>query len=451
MSGKIHAIILAAGKGTRMKSNLPKVLHSIAGKPMVQHVIDCANKLGAEKLSLIYGHKGEMLKQAISQTNLNWVEQRDQLGTGHAVMQAAEYVEDADRVVILFGDVPFIDLESLQQLAQGTEFNLLTLDMDNPTGYGRIIRDNQKVCAIVEHKDCSTEQLAVNEINTGFMAINGNVLKNYLNKIDNNNAQQEYYLTDLVKLAVHDGITVNGIKASDEINVTGVNSRKQLATLEKQFYVREAELLLDTGVSIVDPQRFDLRGELNVGHDTVIDPNFIAEGKVTIGKNCVIEANVILRDCSIGDDCHIKANTIIEQSELANHVAVGPFARIRPQTKLADKVQIGNFVETKKIEMGEGSKAGHLAYLGDAKIGKNVNVGAGTITCNYDGANKHLTVLGDDVFVGSDSQLVAPVNVGKGVTIAAGTTVTKDVEDDVLVISRTKQKTIANWQRPTKE
>jgi len=451
MSNKLHAIILAAGKGTRMKSHLPKVLHKIAGKPMVQHVIDTSNKIGADKITLIYGHKGEMLKSSIKQDNLVWVEQKEQLGTGHAVIQGIGNIEDNERVVILFGDVPFIDVKSLKQIINGEEFNLLTLNLDDPSGYGRIVRVNSEVAAIVEHKDTSGEEKLIQEVNTGFMALNGNILKKYLAKLDNNNVQQEYYLTDLVKLAKQDGISVFATVTDNEINVAGVNSRAQLVRLEKAYYQRSAEELLANGVTVIDPDRIDIRGELSVGQDTILDVNLITEGKVRIGSNCTIEANVILRDCKIGDNCHIKANSIIEKSSLANQVSVGPFARIRPDTELADKVQIGNFVEMKKVKMGEGSKAGHLAYLGDAQIGSNVNVGAGTITCNYDGANKHQTVLGDDVFVGSDTQLVAPVSIGKGVTIAAGTTVTKDVEPDTLVISRTKQKSIENWQRPVKD
>jgi bifunctional UDP-N-acetylglucosamine pyrophosphorylase / glucosamine-1-phosphate N-acetyltransferase len=449
---RLHAIILAAGKGTRMKSSQPKVLHSIAGKPMLQHVLDRVDELNASKITIIYGHEGEQVKSSIKREDINWVEQKEQLGTGHAVMQCVEHIFDNDRVLILYGDVPFIDIATLEKLSANEAFNLLTLNLEDPTGYGRIIRNkNGDVSSIVEQKDARVAQLKINEINTGFLAIEGKQLKKYLASIDNNNAQKEYYLTDLVSIANNDDVSVNAIEAINELTVTGVNSRIQLTTLEKEFYLKTAYRLLENGVTVTDPHRIDVRGALQVGTDTIIDPNFVSEGKVTLGNNVVIESNVIIRNSAIGDNCHIKANTIIEDATLAKNVSVGPFARLRPGTKLSDNVQIGNFVETKNIKMAEGSKAGHLTYLGDANIGKNVNVGAGTITCNYDGANKHLTVIEDNVFVGSDSQLVAPVTIGKNVTIAAGTTVTKDVEANSLVISRTKQKSIEGYKRPVKE
>jgi bifunctional UDP-N-acetylglucosamine pyrophosphorylase / glucosamine-1-phosphate N-acetyltransferase len=449
---RLHAIILAAGKGTRMKSKLPKVLHQIAGKSMLHHVLDRVDELNAVKTTIIYGHEGEQVKSTINRCDINWVEQKEQLGTGHAVMQCSDDIGDNDRVVILYGDVPFIDLPTLSNLADGDTFNLLTLKLDNPMGYGRIIRNEHgAVSSIIEQKDANADQLQINEINTGFLAIQGLHLKQFLAKINNKNAQQEYYLTDLVSIANAEGVGVDGIAAINELSVTGVNSRAQLVTLEKEYYLNIADSLLANGVTVTDPQRFDVRGHLEVGKDTSIDPNFLCEGTVSIGENVVIESNVIIRNSTIGDNCHIKANTVIEDSTLAQRVCVGPFARLRPGTTLGKNVQIGNFVETKKVIMDEGSKAGHLAYLGDAQIGKNVNVGAGTITCNYDGANKHQTVIKDNVFVGSDTQLVAPVTIGENVTIAAGTTVTKDVEPDALVISRTKQKSIEGWKRPVKE
>jgi bifunctional UDP-N-acetylglucosamine pyrophosphorylase / glucosamine-1-phosphate N-acetyltransferase len=449
---KLHAIILAAGKGTRMKSKMPKVLHRIAGKSMLQHVLDRVDDLNAVKTTIIYGHEGEQVKTAINRSDINWVEQSEQLGTGHAVMQCIDHISDDDRVLILYGDVPFIDLATLTKLSENNTFNLLTLKLNNPMGYGRIIRNPQgAVSSIVEQKDANEEQLSITEINTGFLAIEGRHLKRYLANINNENAQQEYYLTDLVSIANADNASVNAIEASNELTVTGVNSRVQLTTLEKEYYLKIADGLLQDGVTITDPQRFDVRGNLKVGKDTIIDPNFLCEGDVSLGDNVFIESNVIIRNSKIGNNCHIKANSIIEDSVLEQQVSVGPFARLRPGTLLANKVQIGNFVETKKIVMGEGSKAGHLAYIGDAKIGKNVNIGAGTITCNYDGANKHQTIIEDNVFVGSDTQLVAPVTIGKNVTIAAGTTVTKNVEQDALVISRTKQKSIEGWKRPVKE
>jgi len=454
----LSVVILAAGQGTRMRSALPKVLHQIASKPLVQHVIDTARSLGSESIHLVYGHGGDLVKEAINGDDLSWVMQTQQLGTGHAVQQAMPGLDGSldkqSTVLILYGDVPLIKQQTLKNLLDNKPADgiaLLTVALKDPSGYGRIVRNkNNHVTAIVEHKDADPETLLIKEVNTGIMAVSSNDLKNWLSDLSNENSQGEYYLTDIIAMASESGRSIVGILADDELEVEGVNNRQQLARLERHYQSLEAEKLMLKGVTLYDPARVDVRGELNVEQDVTIDINTIFEGKVSIGSGSYIGANSILINCQIGNNVHIKANSIIEDAVIGNHSSVGPFARIRPGTILKEDVHIGNFVEVKKSIIDKGSKAGHLAYLGDCEIGKNVNVGAGTISCNYDGANKHITILEDDVFVGSDTQLVAPVRVGKGVTIAAGTTVTGNVSDYALVMSRTKQKEIANWTRPTK-
>ncbi|MEM9102326.1 MAG: bifunctional UDP-N-acetylglucosamine diphosphorylase/glucosamine-1-phosphate N-acetyltransferase GlmU [Pseudomonadota bacterium] len=449
----LSVIILAAGKGSRMRSDLPKVLHQLAGKPLVSHVIDKAKKLSPEQIVIVYGHGGDTVKEVLNDDALIWAEQKEQLGTGHAIAQAMPHVNLSNQVLTLYGDVPLIEEETLKQLidcGSGKCLGLLTVTLDNPTGYGRIIRENGDVQAIVEQKDASESQLSIKEVNTGILCLEGELLQDYLKKIDNNNAQGEYYLTDVIGLHTNSGQSVITVNPSSELEVEGINDRVQLASVERRFQAQQATHWMHQGVTLVDPQRIEFRGDIHIGQDSFVDINVIFEGHCTIGKKCHIESGVILRNVRLGDNCHIKAHSILEECECESSVKVGPFARIRPQTYLSSKTQIGNFVEIKKTRMGEGSKASHLTYLGDAEIGRDVNIGAGTITCNYDGANKHKTTIKDNVFVGSDTQLVAPVTLGEGVTVGAGTTVTQNVNDGELVISRTRQKTIPGYKRPVK-
>lgn len=453
-NSSLSVVILAAGKGTRMYSDLPKVLHPLAGKPMVQHVIDTALKLGAQNVHLVYGHGGDLLKDKLSDQPLNWVLQAEQLGTGHAMQQAAPHFSDDEDVLMLYGDVPLISEETLQRLLAAKPqggIGLLTVKLVDPTGYGRIVRENDNVVGIVEHKDATAEQHKINEINTGILVASGRDLKRWLGKLDNNNAQGEYYITDIIALAHQEGNKIEAVHPDRLSEVEGVNNRLQLSALEREYQSEQAQKLLLAGVMLLDPARFDLRGELIHGRDISIDTNVIIEGKVKLGDRVRIATGCVLKDCVIGDDCEISPYTVIENATLAAECTVGPFARLRPGADLAEKAHVGNFVEMKKARLGKGSKAGHLSYLGDAEIGDNVNIGAGTITCNYDGANKFKTIIGDDVFVGSDTQLVAPVTIGNGVTIAAGTTVTQDVAEKELVLSRVKQTHIQGWKRPVKK
>lgn len=450
----MSVVILAAGKGTRMYSDLPKVLHTLAGKPMVQHVIDAANNLGAQRVHLVYGHGGDLLKNTLSDSSLNWVLQAEQLGTGHAMQQAAPFFADDEDILMLYGDVPLISVESLQRLRDAKPqggIGLLTVKLDDPTGYGRIGRENGKVVGIVEHKDATEEQRKIDEINTGILVANGADLKRWLAKLDNNNAQGEFYITDIIALAHHEGREITAVHPDRLSEVEGVNNRLQLSRLERVYQCEQADKLLLAGVMLRDPARFDLRGELTHGRDVEIDTNVIIEGSVTLGHRVKIGTGCVIKNSVIGDDCEISPYTVVDDSTLAAACTIGPFTRLRPGAELAEGAHVGNFVEMKKARLGKGSKAGHLSYLGDAEIGDNVNIGAGTITCNYDGANKFKTIIGDDVFVGSDSQLVAPVTVARGATIGAGTTVTRNVGEDELVISRVKQTHIQGWQRPVKK
>lgn len=447
-------VILAAGKGTRMYSELPKVLHLLAGKSMVQHVIDTAKSVGASDIHLVYGHGADLLKEKLGEQNLNWVLQAEQLGTGHAMQQAAPSFQDDENIIMLYGDVPLIAQDTLQRLIEAKPeggIGLLTVILDNPTGYGRIIRENGEVVGIIEQKDATEEQRKIQEINTGIMVASGKDFKRWLSQLNNNNAQGEYYITDIIALAHKEGNKIETVHPSRLSEMEGVNNRLQLAALERIYQKEQAEKLLLAGVMLIDPERFDIRGTLTHGRDIIIDTNVIIEGHVTLGNNVHIQSGCILRDCVIGDNSVISPYSVIENSELSTECTVGPFARLRPGAKLAAKAHVGNFVEIKNASLGLGSKAGHLSYLGDAQIGENVNIGAGTITCNYDGANKYKTVIGDDVFVGSDTQLVAPVTVANGATIGAGTTVTRDINEGELVVSRVKQVHIKNWQRPVKK
>ncbi|MFD1801224.1 bifunctional UDP-N-acetylglucosamine diphosphorylase/glucosamine-1-phosphate N-acetyltransferase GlmU [Mixta tenebrionis] len=450
----MSVVILAAGKGTRMYSSLPKVLHLLAGKPMVQHVIDAAKGLGARMINLVYGHGGDRLQAMLNDETLNWVLQAEQLGTGHAMQQAAPFFADDEDILMLYGDVPLITVDTLARLRAAKPeggIGLLTVTLDNPTGYGRIVRENGQVAGIVEQKDATPQQLAIQEINTGILVANGGDLKRWLSQLTNNNAQGEYYITDIIALAWAEGRRIETVQPTRISETEGVNNRLQLATLERIYQTEQAERLLLAGVMLRDPARFDLRGELQHGRDVEIDSNVIIEGKVTLGHNVKIGAGCIIKNSIIGDGCEISPYSVIEDAQLAPACTVGPFARLRPGSQLGEAAHVGNFVEMKKATLGKGSKAGHLSYLGDAEIGDEVNIGAGTITCNYDGANKFKTIIGDRVFVGSDTQLVAPVSVASGATIAAGTTVMKDITADELVYNRKEQLQKSGWQRPVKK
>lgn len=447
-------VVLAAGKGTRMKSSLPKVLHPIGGKPMVQHIIDTVNKLGAQNIHLVYGHGREQLQDKLSHNVLSWCLQDQQLGTGHAVQQAAPHIQDNEDVLILVGDAPLIKETTLQQLIavkKDADLALLTVELDDPTGMGRIIRQGEQVTAIVEHKDASEQQRQIKETNTGMMIMGGKDLKRWLSALNNNNAQGEFYLTDIIEMAAKEGKSIHASQPSSAIEVEGINNRAQLASIERAYQAEQAIALMMQGVSLLDPSRFDLRGELEVGQDITIDVNVIVQGKVKIGSNTTIGANCTLIDCEIADNAVIHANSIIEQAKIGEYCSVGPFARLRPGTVMKEQSRVGNFVEMKKTTLGKGSKANHLSYLGDTEVGEGANIGAGTITCNYDGVNKFKTVIGDGAFIGSNSSLVAPANIGVNATVGAGSIVTKDVGDNELAIARARQKNLTTWQRPEKK
>ncbi|PMG99495.1 bifunctional UDP-N-acetylglucosamine diphosphorylase/glucosamine-1-phosphate N-acetyltransferase GlmU [Vibrio lentus] len=451
---KFSAVILAAGKGTRMYSNTPKVLHTLAGKPMVKHVIDTCNGLGAQNINLVYGHGGDQMKATLAEESVNWALQAEQLGTGHAVDQASAHFADDEKVLVLYGDVPLISPETIENLLDAQPnggIALLTVVLDNPMGYGRIIRRNGPVVAIVEQKDATDEQKLIKEINTGVMVATGGDLKRWLSGLSNDNAQGEYYLTDVIAAAHDEGRAVEAVHPVSPIEVEGVNDRSQLARLERAYQAEQADKLLKQGVMLRDPSRFDLRGELQCGMDVEIDTNVIIEGSVSIGDNVVIGTGCVLKDCEIDDNTIVRPYSVIEGATIGEDCTVGPFTRLRPGADMRNNSHVGNFVEVKNTRLGEGSKANHLTYLGDAEIGQRVNVGAGAITCNYDGANKFKTIIGDDVFVGSDSQLIAPVTIGNGATVGAGSTVTRDVSENELVISRAKERKIVDWKRPTKK
>ncbi len=451
----LSVIILAAGQGTRMKSSLPKVLHPVAGRTMLEHVYQCSCELKADAIYIVYGHGGEQLKAACKKYQAHWVEQVEQLGTAHAVQQASSKIPDDHTVLVLYGDVPLIKAATLKKLLadiKDDNIALLTALLTDPTGYGRIVRDNHDVvAAIVEHKDASVAEQKICEVNTGIVAIRAGYLNQCLKRIGNDNVQGEYYLTDLIELAVNDGRTVITTQPASTAEVEGINDRNQLAKLERIVQQEYAFALMADGVSIADPARIDIRGELNAGNDTYIDVNCIFEGEVNLGTGVSIGAGCVIKNSTIACDCVIKPYSIIENAMLAKGVEVGPYARIRPGTQLAAGSRVGNFVEIKNTSLGKNSKASHLTYLGDCEIGDNVNIGAGTITCNYDGANKHKTVIKDGAFIGSDTQLVAPVTIGENATIGAGSTITRDSDDNALTLSRAAQKTIKNWQRPQKK
>ncbi|MFB6421723.1 MAG: bifunctional UDP-N-acetylglucosamine diphosphorylase/glucosamine-1-phosphate N-acetyltransferase GlmU [Candidatus Malihini olakiniferum] len=456
MSNSIVSVfILAAGKGTRMYSDLPKVLHPLAGKPMIQHVIDAAMEIGAKQVHLIYGYGGNLLKDRLINMDFNWILQADQLGTGHAMQQAVPFFADDEDILMLYGDVPLISSKTMASLLAAKPqvgVSILTLKLDDPSGYGRVIRNKKGfVIGIIEHKDATEQQRQINEINTGILVANSQDLKRWLSQLKNNNAQGEYYITDIIAMAASEGLCIEAVHPNNPIEVKGVNNRLQLATLERMFQKEQANRLMLSGLMLFDPTRFDLRGTLMHGRDVSIDVNVILEGRVTLGNLVEIGAGCVIKNSIIGDGCILSPYTVLENSILEANCSVGPFARLRAGTEVAHGVHVGNFVEMKKTRLGKYSKAGHLTYLGDAKIGDDVNIGAGTIICNYDGANKHKTVIGDQVFVGSGSQLVAPLIIESGVTIGAGTTVTRDIEKNALVIGRVKQRHISGWDRPVKK
>ena len=451
---QLTTLILAAGKGTRMKSTKPKVLQTLAGKPLLQHVLNTANQLSSEKNIVVYGFGGDQVKTAFTGVEIRWVEQAEQLGTGHAVKVALSELPHDGKSLILYGDVPLIQQSTLEKLiaANTSGMAMLTLTVDNPFGLGRIVRDgNGKVLAIVEQKDATDEQKAICEINSGIYAVDNALLHKYLPKLENNNAQGEYYLTDIVKMAVADGIDIATIQPDFDFEIEGVNDRGQLANLERIYQSHLVENLQVHGVQFADPSRVDIRGTLTCGQDVFIDINVVFEGDVTLGDSVYIEAGCVIRDSQIGKASHIKPYCVIDQSQIGAGVDIGPFAHLRPATVLSDNAKVGNFVETKKSTIGKGSKVNHLTYIGDAQIGDNVNVGAGTITCNYDGVNKFKTVIEDNAFIGSNSSLVAPVTIGKGATIGAGSVITKAAPEEKLTVTRAKQTTIDSWQRPVKK
>jgi bifunctional UDP-N-acetylglucosamine pyrophosphorylase/glucosamine-1-phosphate N-acetyltransferase len=448
----LNIVILAAGKGTRMHSDIPKVLHALAGKPLVQHVLDCATELHPQQVCVIYGHGGEAVPQAMQKYGAKFVLQEPQLGTGHAVQQAMPHLADGSLTMILYGDVPLIQHSTLHQMQQAGEgLVLLTVNLDNPTGYGRIVRDAQgDVQCIVEQKEATAEQLDITEVNTGILLAPTEKLRAWLAKLGNNNAQGEYYLTDIVAMAVQQGLTVHTVQAAHHWEVEGINNKVQLANLERVWQQNQAAKLMTQGVTLADPARIDVRGKLTCGRDVEIDVGCIFEGNVDLGNQVRVGAYSVIRNATIAQGTKIAPYSHIDESEVGANCHIGPYARLRPGTKLHDEAHVGNFVEIKNSEIGKGSKANHLSYIGDSTVGARVNIGAGTITCNYDGANKHRTIIEDDAFIGSDTQLVAPVTVGKGATIGAGSTITINAPAGELTISRGRQTTITGWQRPQK-
>ncbi|MDO8845728.1 bifunctional UDP-N-acetylglucosamine diphosphorylase/glucosamine-1-phosphate N-acetyltransferase GlmU [Methylicorpusculum sp.] len=452
---KLTTVILAAGKGTRMRSVMPKILHKIANRSLLEHVYDMSRELDNNEIKIIYGHGGNQVLETLKHLQAEWTEQKEQLGTGHAVQQVQSQIADDAIVLILYGDVPLLKLNTVQKLLEGASesLSLLTVTLANPIGYGRIVRNEQnKVVKIIEEKDADVSQKMINEVNTGILAVRGGLLKTWLSRLENNNAQKEYYLTDVIEMAVNDGFEIVTSQPASEDEVLGVNNRMQLAHLERVFQKEQAEKLMAEGVTLADPARFEVRGHVEkLGIDIEIDINVILEGAISIGNNVKIGANSIIKNAVIHDDVEILPNCIIEDAEVGRGSRVGPFARLRPQALLADNVHIGNFVEIKKSKIATGSKVNHLSYIGDSVIGSHVNIGAGTITCNYDGVNKFQTIIGDNAFIGSNSQLVAPVSIGNNATIGAGSTITKDTPDGQLTLARAKQISIASWQRPVKK
>lgn len=450
----MNIVILAAGKGTRMQSDLPKVLHTLAGRPLLAHVLEQARALKPQRIVVIYGHGGDAVPRALASDDLVWALQSPQRGTGHAVMQALPHLIDSVPTLVLYGDVPLTGAETLATLvapaSQGA-LSILTVNLDDPAGYGRIVRDSGRVVRIVEHKDADSATRAIREVNTGILAAPTPALRRWLAGLSDNNVQREYYLTDIVAAAVADGVAVEATQPAHDWETLGVNSRAQLAQLERIYQRTQADLLMEAGVALADPQRIDIRGTLECGRDVFIDVGCVFEGQVRLGAGVTIGPYCVLRNVSIDERAQVLAFSHLDGAQVGADARVGPYARLRPGTELGTGSHVGNFVEMKATRLGAGSKANHLAYVGDAEVGERVNIGAGTITCNYDGVNKHRTIIEDDAFIGSDTQLVAPVRVGKGATLGAGTTLTRDAPADQLTVSRARQTTIAGWKRPTRK
>ncbi len=449
----MNVVILAAGQGKRMRSDLPKVLHPLAGRPMLEHVLDTARSLGAGRICVVYGHGGERVRESMAANDLSWAKQEPQQGTGHAVLQALPHLDPHTPTLVLYGDVPLIRAGTLRRLidhAAGA-LALLTVELPDPHGYGRIVRVGSRIACIVEEKDASAEQRTIREINTGILVAPAGALERWLPKLSNANAQSEYYLTDIVALAAAEGMAVHSAHPDAAWEVRGINSKSQLAELERIHQRNIAEALMEHGVTLADPARFDVRGQLTCGRDVVIDVGCVFAGHVDLHDGVIIGPHCVLKDVTVGEGARIHAFSHLEGASVGAKSLIGPYARLRPGTELAEDVRIGNFVEVKNSTVAAHSKANHLAYLGDADIGQRVNVGAGTITCNYDGANKHRTTIEDDVFIGSDTQLVAPVTVGRGATLGAGTTLTRDAPPEQLTLSRARQSSLPDWKRPTKQ
>ena len=451
----LSIVILAAGKGTRMRSDLPKVLHRLAGRPLLWHVLQTAREFTAARIHVVIGHRADEVRATFPEAGVDWIIQDQQLGTGHAVAQAMPDIPDGDTVLVMYGDMPLIrqpTLATLCAIAEQGFVGVLTAELDDPTGYGRILHHaDGSISGSVEEKDASAAERSIKEVNTGFVAAPAAKLRRWIDVLDNNNAQGEYYLTDIIGRAVTDGVSVRGLTADSVEEVLGINDRLQLARQEQYLRQRCADACMRDGITLIDPARFDLRGHLQAGEDVIIDINAVLEGEIRLGNRVTIGPNVVLRNVEIGDDTTILANCVIEEAVIGKAASVGPFARIRPEVQLADKTRVGNFVELKKSTVDTGSKINHLSYIGDTSIGSQVNIGAGTITCNYDGANKHRTVIGDRAFIGSDTQLIAPVEVGADATIGAGSTITRDAPAGELTLSRSEQKTREGWQRPVKK
>jgi bifunctional UDP-N-acetylglucosamine pyrophosphorylase/glucosamine-1-phosphate N-acetyltransferase len=449
----MNIVILAAGQGKRMHSDLPKVLHPLAGSPLLAHVLATARALAPSRVCVVFGHGGDRVRAALDDPSLAWVRQEPQLGTGHALAQALPVLDRDPRTLVLYGDVPLITAETLRALvvAAGDGVGLLTVALDDPTGYGRVVREDGRVTRIVEHKDATPDERGIREVNTGIMVLPTARLAGWLGALSNANAQHEYYLTDVIGMAVHEGVAVTAAQPAHAWETLGVNSKAQLAELERIHQREQARRLMERGVGLADPARLDVRGELECGRDVFIDVNCVFEGRVILGDGVTVGAHCVVRNAVVGHGTRIEPFSHIEQADIGRGCRIGPYARLRPGAELGEEVHIGNFVEVKASTIGNGSKANHLAYVGDSSVGRNVNIGAGTITCNYDGANKHRTVIEDDAFIGSDTQLVAPVRVGRGATLGAGTTLTKDAPAGQLTVSRARQVSIPGWQRPVKK